>query len=143
MSGVIVMVCKKIKTKWDRDLCWNSSRSMDFLPRLRAEIGSFYVEWAISLQWKALSFSFSRFRASITQRLINFTTLESLFSYLLFQKEFDIILLLSAMTERQEGKIRYFERGLSKNPKKVNLIFSFSSSPFLWTRLRKAKEAWI
>ena len=38
-------------------------------------------------------------------------------------------------------KIRQFERVLPKNLKRVNLlVFSFIPSPFLWTRLRKAKE---
>ena len=38
-------------------------------------------------------------------------------------------------------KIRYFERRLSKNILKVNLIFSFAPSPFLRTRLWKTKGA--
>ena len=37
-----------------------------------------------------LSFSFSFFKASIIQLHINFTTLESFFSYLAFQKEIAI-----------------------------------------------------
>ena len=35
-------------------------------------------------------------------------------------------------------KITYFEKGL----KKFNLIFSFKSNPFKWTKLSKAKRAW-
>ena len=36
-------------------------------------------------------------------------------------------------------KIRYFERGLSKSLKKVNFIFSFEPSPFLWENYQKQK----
>ena len=36
-------------------------------------------------------------------------------------------------------KVRYFERGLSKTPKKVNFIFSSETSPFQWRKLSKTK----
>ena len=36
-------------------------------------------------------------------------------------------------------KIRYFERGLSKNLKKVNFIFSFEPSPFNGKSYQKLK----
>ena len=36
-------------------------------------------------------------------------------------------------------KIRYFEGGLLKSFKKVNVIFSFKPSPFQWTKLSKTK----
>ena len=38
-------------------------------------------------------------------------------------------------------KIRYFERGLLKSPKKVNFLFSFEPITFEWTKLSKTKEA--
>ena len=38
-------------------------------------------------------------------------------------------------------EIRYFERVLSKNLKKVNFIFSFEPNPFWWTKLSKAKTS--
>ena len=39
-------------------------------------------------------------------------------------------------------KVRNFEKWLSKSLKKVNFIFSFEPSPFLWTKLLKTKELW-
>ena len=38
-------------------------------------------------------------------------------------------------------EIRYFERVLSKNLKKVNFIFSFEPNPFWLTKLSKAKTS--
>ena len=47
----------------------------------------------------------SRFKGSIIHLSINFTALESLFSTLVFRKEFDAFHFLSTISEKQESTI--------------------------------------
>ena len=88
------------------------------------------------MQWKILSFFFPRFKASLTNLLIDFTTLESCE----FWKEFANFLFLSVMSERQCSTISEslkFTDSKAYFPRKnfIDKTIQFNRSFVLWQML--------